>query len=294
MNDFIENQLLLWKEAADNYKNLGATLRRRFSLGDFECAVQFNPARIRSTGAVTSKQAIAQRPCFLCAKNRPEEQIAVPAADGWELLLNPFPIFPVHFTIAATSHTPQKKIPFEMASFAERWPELAIFFNGAKAGASAPDHAHCQAVLKSELPIITLAEKLHPFYNQSSIIHTSSTSADLPFHFYSAIIYPDTTGADILRALPQIQGNDAASGRPDPDLVNAIFWMGSEGVLRAIVIPRSAHRPECFYKEGSERILVSPGTIDMAGILILPRKEDFDKITGQDIRNIYSQVAVLP
>lgn len=292
MNDFIETQLAIWKIAADNYRDLGKTMRRKFRLGDFEGALQFNPARIRSTNARIDKESVSKRPCFLCAANRPKEQVAVPVLNDWELLLNPFPIFPVHFTIAAKLHIPQGEIPADMATMAEKWSDLAIFFNGARAGASAPDHAHCQAVLKSELPIIRLAEQLHPASgNYKNIIHTSQTDAELPFDFYSAIITPDRQGMLTLKAVCSIKGTDIVSGIEDPGLVNAIFWMGSEGLLRAVVIPRSAHRPDCFFADEPYQRMVSPGTIDMAGIIVLPRREDFDRLSDDEIALIYSQVA---
>ena len=57
------------------------------------------------------------------------------------------------------------------------------------------------------------------------------------------------------------------------------------------MIARSKHRPDCFYAEGEKRIMVSPGCVDMAGVLILPREEDFNKITREDIERIYREVS---
>ena len=48
---------------------------------------------------------------FLCEKNRPTEQFSrtMTSSDGkhsYELLVNPYPILPMHFTIPLTSHEP--------------------------------------------------------------------------------------------------------------------------------------------------------------------------------------------
>lgn len=297
LTDFIERQLAIWNLAADNYNALGHTCRRSFMLGDMPVYLQHNPARIKSTAAATDSKSIKERPCFLCKENRPKEQLSFEemlhtedTIPGWETLVNPYPIFPIHLTIPSISHTPQNEIPFEMAAFAERWPGMAIFFNGAKSGASAPDHAHMQAVLASELPIIHLCEKYHPVTN-AGIMSCEDFNADLPFLFYSAVIYPDAAGMQTLSAMQQFSGTDA-NGNPDPGLVNCFMWISGNGVLRAALIPRSAHRPSCFYAEGNERKMISPGAIDMAGVIIAPRKEDFDSITEDDIRKIYAETGL--
>lgn len=281
INEFIEAQLQAWPMAHANYIALGATERRRFRLGDFEGAVQFNPARIRSTGADVSKEAVRQRACFLCKENRPKEQTTMLEMEGYEMILNPYPIFPVHFTIPLLKHEPQDEFPLEMAAFAEKFPQLAIFFNGAKAGASAPDHAHMQAVLKTELPIVALTERLHPA-TEGGIKSSDEFGADLPFRYWSAVISPDLDGMKALAELPTLV--------PDRELVNAYFWISDGGLLRAVVIPRRAHRPACYFDQDEEkRRMVSPGAVDMAGIIVVPRREDFERLTDEEIARIYRE-----
>ncbi|MCM1152380.1 MAG: DUF4922 domain-containing protein [Muribaculum sp.] len=293
LRDFVELQLERWPFAAANYHGLGATERRTFMLGDFPCAVQYNPARIRSTGAKVDAKSIGERPCFLCKNNRPDEQISGIAIEGWELLVNPYPIFPLHFTIPSMSHDPQGELPLEMAALAEKWPGMAIFFNGARAGASAPDHAHMQMVGKWELPIVALTEKIHHSARGGivdSVVLAAEQGLSLPFAWKSAVITPDLEGMKTLAALPNIYGVDAETGEPDRGLVNAIMWIGSDRLLRAVIIPRKRHRPACYYAGEDEKMLVSPGTIDMAGVIILPRREDFDRITPEDVASIYGEV----
>lgn len=287
MNDFIETQLAMWPEAKERYLALGRTQRRLFRIGDFEGAFQWNPGRMGSTGAKIDKESIGRRPCFLCSENRPKEQLSVKVNDSWELLVNPFPIFPVHFTVVSTEHRPQDTPPLEMAGMAEHFPDLVFFFNGAKAGASAPDHSHLQAVLKRELPIIGLAESNHPV-SKPGIMRSDMWGLDLPFIFLSAVITDDEEGGgDYLRMLA-LTGGDK-EGNPDKGLRNVFCWKGDDGLLRMIVIPRQKHRPSCYGTEKGQ-LLVSPGAVDMAGIVILPREEDFNSISEIRMREIYAEV----
>lgn len=287
INEYIEQQLAVWPETRERYLSLGKTERRRFRIGDFEGAFQFNPGRIVSTGAKTDAASVAARPCFLCRDNRPKEQMVIPLNRDWDMTINPFPIFPVHLTIISTTHRPQDVPPLEMAAIAEQFPELAIFFNGASGGASAPDHMHMQAVLKSELPIIRLAELNHPA-NMPGIMRSDMWELDIPFVFLSAVITDDEEGGrDYLKMLALTgAGTD---GKPDKGLRNVFCWKGESGHIRMIVVPRRQHRPSCYGYE-DHQLLVAPGAIDMSGIVIFPRREDFDRITEQEMKKIYEEV----
>lgn len=293
INSFIESQLSLWPDAKKNYDDLATVRRKPLRVGDFTAYAQYNPARIVSTGARTDRKTISERKCFLCKDNRPEQQIGGEWIPGWEFLVNPFPILPVHFTLPHLNHTPQSGIPLDMAAMAENAPDLMFFFNGAKAGASAPDHLHCQAVLKSEVPLVRYIEERHS-PDLPTIVSAGYLSDDFPFLFISAIISPTPEGMKNIMKMVSLQGVNNA-GEKDPGLVNSYFWIdGHSGCLRIVVIPRRAHRPECFFREDDSRIMVSPGALDMAGLVILPIEKDFDKITEFDLKEIYSQVALPP
>lgn len=285
INDFIELQLLGWKQAADNYHGLRFVRRKPLKLGNFDAAVQMNPARAVSTNARVDKKSIEARPCFLCKENRPDEQISPDWVAGWQLLVNPFPILPVHFTVVNPVHTPQAEIPVEMAAMAEAAPDLVFFYNGARAGASAPDHQHVQAVLKYELPLVRLVENYHPDSIRSWIC-SDSFGLDLPFSFMSAIVSPDHKGLSILSKSISSFGLNHDTG-----LINSFMWIDAKGLLRVVIIPRRTHRPECYFVPDNRGIKVSPGAIDMAGILITTRQEDFDEITPEIVRQIYAEVA---
>ena len=291
VKDFIETQLSCWRDAKRNYDALASVRRRNIMLGDMCVGIQWNPGRISSTGADVAAEKIKQRPCFLCSANRPKVQIGYPVLDGWEMLVNPFPIFPVHLTIVSRSHIPQKHVPDDIVDIALKLPGMAVFFNGAAAGASAPDHMHLQAVLKDELPLIRLSETFHSSDNPGLML-SSQFGLKLPFGFISGVVKPDDSGMKTLIAGLHIGGLSSDGSLTDPALVNIFFWMDQMGMLRFIVIPRRAHRPSCYFAEGDKRRMVSPGCIDMAGIIIVPRQNDFMALTVAEIGNIYSDVAL--
>lgn len=293
INSIIEEQLRSWPLPAANFSRLREVRRRPVSLGHLCGAVQCNPARIVSTGAKVDSESIKSRPCFLCDNNRPPEQFTLRFDNellrDWEVLLNPYPILPVHFTIAYGKHTPQSSVPIDIAAIAEEMPGMAIFFNGARAGASAPDHLHMQAVLKCELPLIRLAEESHPA-DHGGFLTSDELGLETPFKFISGVIANDTPGIRALSALPYLYGADADTGQPDRGLVNIFAWIGKEGILRIAIVPRRRHRPLC-YGDSDGAMLVSPGAIDMAGLMICPRNEDFDRIDEATMRRIYADVA---
>ncbi len=289
INSVIEQQLDLWPEARDNFFRLREAERRALVLEDLAGAVQHNPARIRSTGASVDAVSVAARPCFLCSDNRPSCQVSFEWPEGWDFLVNPYPVLPVHFTIASKTHRPQDRIPLDIAVMAEAAPDLTFFFNGARAGASAPDHMHVQAVLKTELPLIRIAESFHPDHRHG-FMTSAESGLSLPFQFISAVITPDATGMKTLALAHHAFGIDADTGEADQGLVNAFFWTGDSGLLRCIVVPRRRHRPSCFHSEGRERFLISPGAIDMAGLVITPRREDFERLDADIMKAIYGEV----
>lgn len=284
--EFIDSQIAVWPLARQNYQALGQTERRRFQLGDLTVGIQYNPARMVSTAAKTDASTLAARPCFLCSENRPAEQAPVDFVEGWELLLNPFPIFPTHFTIVDKRHAPQEGFPLDMIEMAERLPRHTVFFNGSRAGASCPDHRHCQAVLTRELPLMCLVERCHTDNATSGwrVASPESLGLRVPFTFRSIVVTPDPEGMRLLAVLEDIIGREYI----DRGLINAFVWIDPAGLLRIVAIPRGAHRPSC-YGSGPGQMMISPGCIDMAGVVITPRREDFEAVTPQLLSAIYSE-----
>ncbi len=294
IKDFIEEQLFSWSLAKKNYDALSNVKRRIVKLGDLETGIQWNPARIVSTNAKTDASSITARPCFLCSKNRPEVQLRDEIIRGWDLLVNPYPILPVHLTIASQEHKPQSRLPWDIVEIAEKLPGMAVFFNGASAGASAPDHLHLQAVLSTELPLLRLVERLHDS-TVSEVVSSSDLDGSFPFLFFTGVVASDGKGEDVLKTGLCIGGDSEGLSFSDPRLVNSFFWIDNQtGRLRFVSVPRKAHRPKCFYSTGEGHHLVSPGCIDMSGLIITPLEEDYCSLSAEDIAMIYSDVAFSP
>lgn len=290
---FFERQLQVWPEAGKRYKDLRKVVVRELPLGDNLLKVQFNPARIVSTGASISKSAVQQRPCFLCDQNRPKEQMAKHLIDRFQLLVNPFPIMPAHFTVPATRHQPQLIIHhYNMVGYLlHSYPELTVFYNGPKCGASAPDHLHFQAFTGATLPLQQAWQRLS---RNLTVVKTTSRGSSISIingYVCPAIAIQSTCREDdealfrcVYSSLPQHEDDT------EP-MMNVLSWMSGNTQL-TVVFPRAKHRPDCYYAEGEEKMLVSPGAIDMAGLIITPRKEDFDSLTPALAQSILQEVSV--
>lgn len=283
MLEFIDSQLTEWALARENYQALGQTERRSMKMGDLTVGIQHNPARIVSTAAKTDSKTIAQRPCFLCKKNRPPQQVGIEIAEGWELLVNPYPIFPTHFTIVSKEHQPQEGFPLDMVVMAERLPGHTVFFNGKQSGASCPDHLHCQAVKTHELPLMLLIENRHGIESGRVATH-ESLGLDVPFGFTSVIITPDLDGMSELASIENTIGKYYIN----EGKLNVFVWIDKNGMLRICSVPRKKHRPLCYGNDEGQH-LISPGCIDMAGVIIAPLKKDYEELTIEDVRKIYSE-----
>jgi hypothetical protein len=88
----------------------------------------------------------------------------------------------------------------------------------------------------------------------------------------------------ILKALPAHE--DESETR-----FNLIIWRAGSKT-KIIIIPRDKHRPDCYFAEGDQQRLISPGVVDMAGIIVTVRKEDFERITADDIKNIFAECSI--
>lgn len=290
IRNFRKVQLDIWPDVEKAYIQLKEAQKKVFPTSFFPLTVQFNPGRIKSTNADVRKESISKRQCFLCSKNRPSIQREVPLTDDLTLLLNPFPICNYHFTIPLNGHLPQQFKPAAMFNVAQLIPDLVIFFNGASAGASAPDHFHLQAVEKKDLPLIEFVDNNFKADINNKILKSSDFFPELPFLFYFGCL--DIDSNDLVYNLEKLNLMKGGLERNDPGLINAYFWNVSNNKICFLIIPRKKHRPDCFFCEDEKKLLVSPGAIDMAGLVITPRKEDFDKITLQDILDIYSETAL--
>ena len=296
---FFYRQLERWEDARRRYRELGGVQTRELGLANHFALVQYNPARMQSTAAKIDGKALAERPCFLCKENRPKAQLAMrmghPHApkgtdEGFELLVNPFPILPMHFTIAALVHQPQRMMGnFGMFyQLLEKYPHLTVFYNGPKSGASAPDHLHLQAVTGVDLPLRTgwgrLSRNLDVVYEQEGGGIYVISDYFCPAFLIRAQRKED--GEALFNRLYEALPND-----DDEPQMNIVVWRDGDDLL-TVVFPRKQHRPSCYYVEGSGRRLISPGALDMAGLVVTPRKEDFDGLSADELQEIFNEVSI--
>ena len=288
---FFEKQLAQWPDAAKRYEALTTVMQRDFKNG---VSLQYNPSRAVSTAAKVDAASIAGRPCFLCAGNRPAEQISENVLGSLELLVNPYPILPMHFTLPLKRHIPQVLEPMyaDMLHLAGRWQGLAVFYNGAKCGASAPDHAHLQAVRCCDVPLLkSVAAGDFSFGEPVCVVGDASLynvkGYVVPFFVLTSRNVSHTVELfnRLLAAMPVVDGE------PEPRMNVISYYSATEGYV-TVVIPRAQHRPACYYANDVSRRLVSPGTLDMAGLVVTPRECDFESMTADETAALLCEVAV--
>lgn len=304
---FIENQLAKWQTAHTNHEALNQIETRRFELAGNTITVQFNPARAVSTCAKVDKSSIEARKCFLCPKNKPNEQdeIIISLDEPFSLRINPYPILPGHLTISSLKHQDQvladktiRQLPGKLISWLEEYfaSGYVLFYNGAKCGASAPDHFHFQAVKQSDVPVIQQWERLMETAVRETEIKTENGNTYSSFQITSYIcpiqVFICNHSTDILPEMinQYLESLPLHEGESEPRY-NLFAWQDKQRGFTMAYFPREEHRPACYTATGGEQLLVSPGALDMAGLLVTPRKEDFDKITESDITQIYKEVA---
>lgn len=273
---FFNRQLEMWEDARHRFRDLKHVEVRQLS---DQLKVQFNSARIVSTGAKIDKHTLGERPCFLCERNRPKEQMTKQIDDHFQLLVNPFPILPVHFTIPATKHQPQSIYRHygEMHRLLSLHSELMVFYNGPKCGASAPDHLHFQAGTSGVLPLQTNWQRLsRNLTDVISLNDEEKISVLCDFLVPAFVIISKSEDSDeelfhrLYRSMPM-------RGDESEPMMNIIAWRKGDEFI-SVVIPREKHRPDAYFAEGEAQMMVSPGALDMAGLIITPREEDFSKI----------------
>ena len=287
---FFNRQLEVWTDARHRFRDLKHVETRQFS---DQLKLQWNPARIVSTGAKIDKKTLGERPCFLCDKNRPKEQMSKQIDEKFHLLVNPFPILPVHFTIPARKHQPQLiyKNYGEMHRFISLHSDLMVFYNGPKCGASAPDHLHFQAGTNGILPLQTNWQRLSR--NLTDIISLNDEekiSVVRDFIVPAFVIISKSAESDevlfrrLYKAMPQ-------RGDETEPMMNIISWRKGEEFI-SVVIPREKHRPKAYFAEGDAQFVVSPGALDMSGLIITPREEDFRKLTEEKVLSLLQECGV--
>ncbi|WP_394337207.1 DUF4922 domain-containing protein [Dysgonomonas alginatilytica] len=286
----LQEQLQDWDLAKDNYAALAEVKTKDFSFGDFTIRVQFNPARIQSSAAKVDTKSIQERKCFLCPQNLPEEQKNIPFNQEYEVLVNPYPIFPKHFTIPTYTHTDQLVLHrfSDMLDLTQTFDGYVIFYNGPKCGASAPDHAHFQAGSKGFLP---LEKDMKTIRKEILSVEENLNVYTLKDYLRNGFLIESKDKNKAVGYFEKLYSKiEIKEGEKEP-MLNILSWY-EEGSWFTCIFPREKHRPSCYFAEGEDNILISPGSVDLGGVFITPVEKDFNKINKDDIIAILKEICI--
>ena len=306
IHKFVGDQLSRWPLACNNFRALKDVRVRELEVGGLTVKLQFNPARMISSAAKLTKEEIAKRRCFLCRENRPPEQIMLKfegrKGKKYDILVNPYPIFPDHLVIAKSKHTDQSiwHRYIDMLDLAKKYHGCAFFYNGPKSGASAPDHHHFQGVPKGMMPLENdinhYLDQLTQVESQDNPLNYLVSNQDAHLYHYQKF----TTGVFVLRSETSksaaklfyrlLDCADIPEGEPEP-LINLYSWW-SHGEFRTVVVFRRSHRSHHYWSEGPDHLTMSPGCADMAGVFIVPVEKEYDALTSEWLSDMVREVSV--
>jgi hypothetical protein len=289
----LSEQKKSWQDLREGYKSLKNVRERDLSCGRFSVRLQYNPGRIKSSLADLGERKANEERCFLCLDRLPESQKGIFYRNEYLILCNPMPVFPYHLIVSHLDHRLQaiaEHIDLFLRLMDDLGPDWMVLYNGPKCGASAPDHLHFHASPSGQMPI----EK--EMRAGDRITLTKQVDGALLYRLRGL-------GREVLL----LEGDDPmAVGRAFRGLLNTlrkvllideepmmnIAGFQKEGKWRLVIFPRRKHRPEAFFRKGDERVVVSPGVIDMGGLLITPVKKDFEGLGRADVEKIYREVSL--
>lgn len=284
IDDLFTQQRATWPTLRDGEAALDHLQRKTLVSGGETVIVQVNPARRRSTLAKTDAKAVAARLCFLCPDNMPIEERGV-AFEDLVVLPNPFPILPMHCTIAGREHRPQRlqgRIDSFLRLAHEIGPDLAALYNGPRCGASAPDHFHFQAARADEIPILT---QLPTVGSGRDVVPHSSFGRNMLL----------LGGANIDEIAAGIERTISALGRieqsTDEPMLNLVAQF-RDSHWTVVLFPRAVHRPACYFATGPGQLRISPAVLEMCGILVTTEFGDYEQIEAGAARAIYEEVSM--
>ncbi|KAA6344427.1 hypothetical protein EZS27_007942 [termite gut metagenome] len=293
MQQLFKDQLASWETARNHYDALQQVREKELDVNGYLYKVQFNPARLVSSAAKVDDASIRERKCFLCPNHLPAEQKGIVFNGHYRIQVNPFPIFMRHYTVVEQKHVKQRILSrFEdMLSLAKSLDDCVVFYNGPGCGASAPDHAHFQVGNKGFLPVEKDWKNLRTNEVATQGKAVLRVSNDFPCR---VLIVESDNDADAIQLFQRLY---EALRRMQPDeaepMMNIVVWYEKERG-KIYLFPRRKHRPSCYFSEGERNMLVSPASVDLGGVFILPLEKDFDKITAADVATILEEVGMSP
>ena len=288
VNEMLASQPKQWSLFKNNQEALKMTQHKHFKVRGVEIVAQFNPVRVVSTMAKTDSKSIRKRNCFLCPKYLPKEQLRLPVLQDYQILCNPFPIFPHHLTIPTIHHTAQCILPRikELLELAYLLPNFTLFYNGPQCGASAPDHAHFQAAPFGLMPIDKEADSFcSPIYQLKG-----ATLCKLSRYLRNGFTIESESKDELVHLFILLYKYLPIREGEEEPMMNLFAHYGA-GKIRLIIIPRKSHRPWQYRQEaGQEQFLSSPGAADIGGLFVTVREIDFERISPSILEDIYQQV----
>lgn len=302
-DSFTNDQLSCWSLARDNYRALKNVRTKIIPVGGLEVTLQFNPARIVSTGADVSRESVSRRKCFLCRDNRPDEQIKMKfegrKGRRYDILVNPYPIFPEHLVIAMDRHCDQSiwKRYVDMLDLSRMYKGYTFMYNGPECGASAPDHHHFQALRRNVLPLEkdmdACLDGNDPEDGRLEYV-TCVKEAEL-YHYRrftrGIFLLHAATAKSMAKLFYRLLDCAPVKDGSSEPMFNLLTWhTGTE--FRSAVILRGAHRPSRYYSDGDDRLLLSPGCADMAGFFVVPSEKDFNRIGTDMLKEVLDEVSI--
>ncbi|MBN2572817.1 MAG: DUF4922 domain-containing protein [Ignavibacteriales bacterium] len=291
----LSQQKKVWKLPKEGYKSLEKVQVKVFEFDGFQIKVQFNPGRIISSSAKVDKKSIENRKCFLCIKNLSPEQKGILYYRDLIILVNPYPIFPEHFTLPKIDHIPQAIEPnFEGLLDISRdlSKHYIVFYNGPKCGASAPDHFHYQAGLKYFMPIDSEYPNIIKQSAQKLVEENGSAVYAVDKYLRNFISIESNNKDFIKKYFNKFFDIYKKISPSDEEPMLNIISNYEQNKWRVIIFPRAKHRPYQYFAEGDGNILLSPAAVDFGGVFITPLEKDFNKISKDDIIDIFRQTSI--
>ena len=294
-NYLFNSQMKSWDLMRTNYDNLRHIESKAFWSGSYKLKIQFNPGRIKSTSAEVDEKSIKNRKCFLCLENLPMEQKGIFILEKFVLLCNPYPILSQHITVASIVHEPQRILEYisDYLLISKLLSNSTLIYNGPSCGASAPDHLHFQAVTKQVIPIENDIQQLK---NECGITVFEDDKISTSFindGFRKIIFIESTDKEEIVNHFMKIYlAFQKISESDNEPLMNLLCSHNEEFGWNLIIYLRSKHRPEVYFSEEPKKLIISPAAVDMGGLIVSPRKEDFERIDLEVLQKILNEVSL--
>lgn len=291
--NLLEEQKASWPDLSLGYEALGSVRVKELRCNGFSVRLHHNPGRIKSTTAPVDQKSIDKRPCFLCLENLPEPQRGILYREDFIVLCNPFPICPEHYTIAHIIHGRQSfegMVSTFLKMAKDFSPDFNVFYNGPGSGASAPDHLHFQATARGILPIEKeIGDRVRLIFvkciHATPLFRAKNVGREVIIMEGEDCIAIGDALTSIVSAMKSVLSSPA---EPQMNLLGSY----ERNIWRVIIFPRQKHRPSVYFLPGNERILISPGLVEMGGIIVTPIGKDFDIVNEELIRKIYTEVSV--